>query len=161
MNEETRTARTIPKIASVTPLAAARVVTHEIPEVQLVYAQVLDLGVKVGFLLLLACFAPYLLGLLEPRIPVDELPRYWSMPVKDYLAATGMETGWGWVRLLGKGDVLNFLAIAFLSGVVVVCYLLVAPMFFRAKDPVYGWLAVTEVAVLVLAASGLLAVGGH
>jgi hypothetical protein len=83
------------------------------------------------------------------------------MPVKDYLAATGMETGWGWVRLLGKGDVLNFLAIAFLSGVVVVCYLVVAPMFFRAKDPVYGWLAVTEVAVLVLAASGLLAVGGH
>lgn len=161
MKEEVRAEPAVPKIASVTPLVAARRVTHEIAEEQLVYAQVLDLGVKVGFLLLVACFVPYVTGLLEPRIPLDELPRYWSMPLKDYLAATGMATGWGWVHMLGKADVLNFLGIAFLAGVVVVCYLVVAPMFFRAQDRIYGWLAVVEVLVLVLAASGLLAVGGH
>jgi hypothetical protein len=72
-----------------------------------------------------------------------------------------MQAGWGWIHMLGKGDVLNFVGIAFLSGVSIVCYAVVAPMFFRNGDKIYGWLAAVEVLVLVLAASGLLKAGGH
>ena len=144
------------------PAAAAKLQTHPaVSDEQLVYAQVLDMGVKIGFLVLVASFVPYLLGVLTPHIPVADLPRYWSLPVHDYLAATGMQAGWGWIHMLGKGDVLNFLGIAFLAGVSIVCYAVVAPMFFRNGDKIYGWLAVVEVLVLVLAASGLLKGGGH
>jgi hypothetical protein len=160
MSDEMRVVeRAIPKIAPVAPAAGARLVTHELPEEQLAYAQVLDTGVKVGFLLLVACFIPYVLGLVEPRVPLEELPRYWSLPVQDYLAATGMQAGWGWLHMLGSSDVLNLLGIAFLSAVSIVCYGVVAPMFFRRKDAIYGWLAVVEVLVLVLAASGVLKAG--
>ncbi len=69
--------------------------------------------------------------------------------------------GWSWLKMIGKGDFLNFLGIAFLSGVTIVCYLRIVPILFRKKDTVYGILALIEVLVLVLAASGLLKAGGH
>jgi hypothetical protein len=100
-------------------------------------------------------------GLVSPHIPVDELPRYWTLPARKYLAAAGLHGGWSWMRMLEKGDFLVFLGIAFLAGVAALCYLSVTPIFFRKKDRIYGWLALAEVSVLVLAASGLLKVGGH
>jgi hypothetical protein len=116
---------------------------------------------KAGLLLLLGTFLVYLTGLLPPKVPVADLPRYWALPVKEYLAATGIHPGWGWVRLLGYGDGLNFVGIAFLAGVTAACYLAITPTLFRKKDAVYGWLAIVEVLVLAFAASGVLSVGGH
>jgi len=70
-------------------------------------------------------------------------------------------TGWGWASLVGKGDYLNFIGIADPVG---------------PHDPVlpgdpadpgqekgraYVVIAIVEVLVLSLAASGLLKVGGH
>jgi hypothetical protein len=132
-----------------------------IAEEQLAYAQVLDLGMKLGLLLLVLTFALYVTGLVSPHIPVTELPRYWSLPVKQYLAATGIHAGWSWLGMLGRGDFLNFLGFAFLAAVAIVCYVAITPIFFRKSDRVYAALAVLEVAVLTLAASGLLKVGGH
>lgn len=130
-------------------------------EEQLAYARLLDIGMKVGMLSLIITFAIYVLGIFTPHIPVNDLPKYWGMPVKDYLAATGIHPGWTWLHLLGKGDFVNFLGIAFLSGVTILCYLRIIPILFRKKDTVYGVLAIIEVLVLTLAASGILRGGGH
>jgi hypothetical protein len=148
---------------SVVPLPRPRIEEERpvLAEEQLVYAQWLDGGMKAGLLLLVATFALYVAGAVTPHVPVVDLPRYWTMPVKQYLAATGIEAGWGWLFMLGKGDFLNFVAIAFLAAVTIACYLAVTPVFFRKKDRVYGWLAVVEVLVLALAASGILKSGGH
>src|SRR5512138_258371 len=132
-----------------------------VTEEQLAYAQLLDAGMKIGLLSLLVTFAVYVTGALPARIPVEELPRYWSMPVKDYLAATGVHAGWGWTSLLGHGDFLNFVGIAFLAGVSLVCYLAIVPIFVRKKDLVFAAICVVEVLVLALAASGVLHVGAH
>ena len=130
-------------------------------EEQLAYAKLLDVGMKVGLIMLVITFVIYLLGALTPHIPVNDLPKYWSMPVNEYLKATDIHTGWSWLYLLGKGDFLNFVGIAFLSGVTILCYLRILPILFRKKDTVYGILAIIEVLVLVLAASGILKAGGH
>jgi len=130
-------------------------------EEQLEYAKLLDIGMKVGLLMLLISFTIYVFGIFTPHVPVGDLPKYWSMPVKDYLKATDIHTGWSWVHLLGKGDFLNFTGIAFLSGVTILCYLRIIPILFRKKDTVYAVLAIIEVLVLVLAASGILKSGGH
>lgn len=163
MNDKSELAQRTP-----VPILMVRVLEEErargrprIAEEQLAYAQVLDLGMKLGLLLLLVTFVLYVSGLVTPHIPVEELPRYWSLSVKEYLAVTGIQTGWGWLHMLGKGDFLNFLGITFLAAVAIVCYLAVSPIFFRKRDRIYGWLAVIEVLVLVLAASGVLKSGGH
>jgi hypothetical protein len=130
-------------------------------EEQLAYARVLDGGMKVGFVSLVVTFALYMTGVLAPHVPVEELPRLWALPVKEYLAATGIHGGWSWLGMLARGDFLNFVGIAFLASVAMICYATITPIFFRKNDRIYGCLAVLEIAVLALAASGVLKAGGH
>lgn len=130
-------------------------------EEQLTYARFLDLGMKVGLLILIITFIIYLTGILTPHIPVNDLPKYWGMSVHKYLEATHIPHGWGWLGMISKGDFLNFIGIAFLAGITIICYIAVIPILFRKKDTIYGILAVLEVLVLVLAASGILKAGGH
>ena len=134
---------------------------------QLLYASILAKGMYLGLGLLLVTFALYLTGLLQPGIPIEELPRLWTLSAHEYLEVVNHEflhrpevvNGWRWVFLLGMGDFLNFVGIALLSAVTIVCYIGVIPSVFRKKDWIYTTIAVLEVIVLVLAASGLVAVG--
>ncbi len=130
-------------------------------EEQVAYAKLLDSGMKAGLLILIVTFAIYVIGLLTPHVPVEELPTYWKMPVNKYLAATGIHPGWSWLGMLHKGDFLNFVGIAFLAGVTLTCYVRIIPIFFKKKDSTYAILAIVEVLVLALAASGILKAGGH
>ena len=72
----------------------------------------------------------------------------------------GIVVGWGWVAVLNMGDYLNFIGIALLALVTIVCYLGILPTLFRNKDWVYGTIAILEILVLSLAASGIVT-GGH
>ncbi len=130
-------------------------------EEQLAYAKLLDSGMKLGLLTLIVTFIIYLTGILSPHVPVSDLPNYWKMPVHKYLAATGIHPGWAWLGMLGKGDFLNFIGIAFLAGVTIMCYVRIIPILLKKKDTIYAVLAVVEVLVLALAASGILKAGGH
>lgn len=153
---------TEPAVAAAPVLAVVEARAGEgMAEEQLAYARLLDLGMRLGLLLVLVTSALYLLGLVAPHVPLADLPRYWSLPVGEYLAATGIQPGWAWVTMLHKGDFLNFVGIAFLSGITIACYVAVSPIFLRKKDTVYAWLSILEVLVLGLAASGVLTVGGH
>jgi hypothetical protein len=130
-------------------------------EEQIAYANILDKGMKTGLLMLIITFIIYIIGILPPYLPVSELPNYWGMSVHDYLEHTGIHHGWTWLGMVYKGDFLNFIAIAFLAGVTIICYLRIVPILFTKKDTIYGILAILEVLVLVLAASGILKAGGH
>ncbi len=161
MNEIPVAGRTLRAVRPTAPVAADRAEVGIPPDEQLAYARLLDIGMRLGLLLLVLTFAVYLLGAAEPHIPFADLPKYWSLPVAKYLAATGTHAGWGWIHLLHKGDYLNFVGIAFLSGITILCYLATAAIFVQKKDAAYAWLSTLEVLVLGLAASGVLTVGGH
>ncbi|MFO7838482.1 MAG: hypothetical protein R6X08_03135 [Desulfosalsimonadaceae bacterium] len=126
---------------------------------QLLYASVLEKGMYLGLLALFVTFIIYVTGLLPLRIPMEDLPNYWQMSSSDYLRIAGIESGWGWAKLLGYGDFLNFLGIAFLAAVTIICYLTIIPTFLKKKDYVYATFALLEALILTLAASGILAVG--
>jgi hypothetical protein len=128
---------------------------------QLAYAQLLDIGMKLGMIILVITFALYVFGVFEPNIAFDDLPNEWEKSAEEYVADNGEVDGWAWVNELDKGDFLNFLGIAFLAGVSIFCYIRILPILLGKKDYIYAVLALVEVAVLVLAASGLLKVGGH
>jgi hypothetical protein len=141
--------------------------TAEADEDQLLYASILSKGMYLGLGLLLATFTLYLAGVFQPGIPIEELPRLWTLSAHEYLEAVNHEflhrpevvDGWGWVGLLGMSDYLNFVGIALLSAVTIVCYLGVLPNLFRRKDWIYFSIAAVEVFVLTLAASGIISVG--
>lgn len=134
---------------------------YHVTEEQISYAKILDLGMKLGLLLLIISFTIYVLGIFTPHVPLEDLPKYWKLPVHDYLKEAGIQQGWSWLHHLNQGDFLNFVGIAFLAGVSIICYLSIIPTLFRKGDTIYAFLAIAEVVVLVLAASGLLKSGGH
>ena len=134
-----------------------QVVTKE----QLLYAMFLSVLSKIGLGLLVVTFILYVGKLLPPKIPFEELSKYWSLSCEEYLMATGIQAGWSWLHLLGHGDFVTFLAISFLAAVTIICYLSIIPSYLRRGDKIYGWLAIIEVVVLIIAASGILKAGGH
>ncbi len=130
-------------------------------EEQILYANILNKGMAIGLIGLIITFIIYGAGILDPVIPLEEVQNYWVMPVADYLEQTGIHAGWAWLGNLDKGDMLNFLPIAFLSLLTIICYLAILPGLMRKKDTAYVVLVIVEVVVLTVAASGILGSGGH
>jgi len=134
---------------------------------QLLYASILAKGMYLGLGLLLVTFTLYLTGLIRPGVPIEELPNYWTLSAHEYLVEVNHEflqrpeivVGWGWIGLLGMGDYLNFIGIALLAAVTIVCYMGILPNLIRKKDWIYASIAALEVLILVLAASGIVSVG--
>ena len=127
---------------------------------QIRYAGFLEKGMYVGLACLFVTFGLYVFGVMGPYIPLEELPDHWSKNVHDYLADAKIEAGWSWVGMLRYGDFINFIGVAILAGVTVVCYLAIVPMLLKKKDTLYAVLALLEAVVLIAAASGIIA-GGH
>ena len=130
-------------------------------EEQMAYAGVLNIGMWLGLAVMVVTFFVYVSGVLPTFVPIDDLPKYWTMRVHDFNVALNAPTGWGWAPLVGKGDYLNFIGIAMLSGLTILCYAVILPILIRKKDTAYVVIAIVEILVLSLAASGLLKVGGH
>lgn len=123
---------------------------------QKVYARWLAVGVATGFGVLVVSFAIYVTGVLPPSIPPQLLPRYWGLPVAEYVRVTGSPTGWSWMRRLGEGDLLNFAGVAILGSTTVICYLRMLPLFIRTRQRLFAAICLAELVVLAAAASGLL-----
>jgi len=141
--------------------------TTKATEEQLLYATILEKGMLIGLLLMFITFGLYVFRIMPAAIPLDEISGYWSQPVHDYLVAINnnylhlehLPTGWSWMALIRMGDFVNFIPIAILSGVTIMCYLSIVPGLFQRGDKAYAIMALAEAAILALAASGLLAVG--
>jgi hypothetical protein len=135
---------------------------------QLLYARVLEIGMYLGLVVLFITFGLYVSGVVEPVVPLDQVSSYWHQGVHEYLETVNRDhlhmrhppTGWAWVTMLGKGDFLNFVGVAMLGGITIVCYLAIVPVLLRKRDYAFVAMTLIEVLVLSLAASGVL-VAGH
>jgi len=128
---------------------------------QILYAKVLEKGMYFGLLLLIITYVIYVFGIVKPYVPLADVPKYWSMPVSQYLHDANIPHGWGWISMVYFSDFLNFIPVAMLAGVTIICFLCTAPVLFRQNDKLYGVLALVEAAILCVAASGILGTGGH
>ena len=141
---------------------------HKSPSEEIIlYANVLKKGMYLGLILMFITFFLYIFGLLEPVIPLDRIDSYWNQPVHDYLVQVNRDfldweelpLGWSWVKLIGYGDFLNFLPVVLLSGVTILCYFVIVPGMFQRNDYWMAIIALAEVLILSLAASGMLTIG--
>jgi hypothetical protein len=130
-----------------------------VKEEQMAYANLLDIGMKLGLLALVITFIIYLLGLLPNQIPINELPNLWKLRAHEFIEKTGLPTGWGWLKNINKSDYLNYIPIAFLGGLTILCYIRILPIFIKKKDTAYTILTLLEILILALAAIGIFKVG--
>ncbi len=133
----------------------------ETPKEQTLYADILFWGCWGGLALMALTYILYVLGIMSPHVPLDKITVLWSKPVATYLKEGGVPTGWGWMALIGKGDFLNFLGIVLLAGLTIIGYLPLIPAYLKKNDKIFAVLALLEVLVLVLAASGIVGGGAH
>ena len=132
-----------------------------VPEEQINYANLLFWGAWLGILCMFLTYLVYVLGILSPYIPIEKVPGLWSLSVTEYVKEYNVPIGWGWFGLIGHGDFLNFLGLALLAGLTVVCYLTLIPTYLRRKDTAMVSIVIAEIVVLCVAASGLLGSAGH
>ncbi len=126
-------------------------------DAQDIYATWLEIGTRVVSAFALLSLVLYFSGLLDPAVPLQELPRLWTLPAREFLLQAHLEGGWGWLRLVGRADYLNVLAIALLVLLSLVCNARVVPAFLRSGERVQAAIALAQVIVLLVAASGVVA----
>lgn len=135
--------------------------TTQTPPEQIVYSNMLFYGCWGSLALMAVTYLLYVLGVLTPHVPLDTVTQLWSQPVKTYLTQGNVPTGWGWFKLIGQGDFINFTGIVLLAGMTILCYIPLVGAYFKKKEPIFAVIAILEIVVLLVAASGVVGSGGH
>lgn len=128
---------------------------------QIKYANMLFYGCWSGLGIMAVTYLLYVSGLIAPHVPLELIPRLWSEPVGTYLTIGNVPIGWGWVALVGQGDFLNFVGIVLLAGMTILCYIPLIPAYLKRGEKTFAALAVAEILVLLVAASGIVGGGAH
>lgn len=129
---------------------------------QLRYAALLQWGTRIAFAVMIVTYLLYVSGIVQPFVPRDKIIRYLNEPVKEYLAQTNIPTEhWGWLMLMNKGDFLNYAGILILTLLTIIGILTLIPSYLKDRNWIYATLVGLELIVLLLAASGVVSIGGH
>jgi len=128
---------------------------------QIIYANLLLIGMVSGIIVLATTYTIYLTGLLPSHVDMNIISANWGKGVHEYLEITHSPHGWGWLALIGKGDFLNYIGFVLLGILTILCYLVLVRGYSRKKNWIFTAISVLEIVVLSLAASGLLGSGGH
>ena len=123
---------------------------------QQLYARIVYHMNHLGLFVLVVGFALYLAGMLTPRVPLEDLPQYWSLPLEQYLEKTGALTGWQWISELGYGDVAPLIGVAVLASIPLVCYLVLFFQFLQRGAKPLVVITVIELFFMLLSASNLI-----
>jgi hypothetical protein len=126
---------------------------------QKIYGDTLSIGRKVGLAMILISLGIYVSGTIPPKVAVEILPQYWGLSSNEFMSKTGLSAGWSWVSLYKYSDIMNYFGITVLGAISAFCYAAIIPGMLRKKDYVYTLIAVAEILVLALAASGLVNIG--
>ena len=124
------------------------------------YADGMDLGVRIGLAGLAVSYVLYLAGILPPHVPIERTVVNWHMSAPEYAARCDLYRGWSWIMAFREGDYLSLILIAFLASVTIWCIVRLMPFLVREKDVPMFVITLVQLAILVLAASGLVS-GGH
>ncbi|MFC1821720.1 DUF1634 domain-containing protein [Thermodesulfobacteriota bacterium] len=128
---------------------------------QIFYANLLFIGAWTGIALMIITYFLYVAGIISPHVDITVITQNWNKGVDEYLSISHSPHGWGWIKLLNKGDFLNYLGLVFIAVLTIICYIFLIIGYRKRKDWAYFAISLIEVLVLVLAASGILGVGGH
>lgn len=125
------------------------------------YATVLRWGLRLGLVVLFGCWLLELAEQPAPRVAAESVHRHWHLSHGEFAAATGRPTGWAALLDLGHSDAHSLLAVAGLALLSLAALVSIVPAAVRRRD---GWFVaalLAQIAILALAASGLLSTGAR
>ncbi|MBO8138615.1 MAG: DUF1634 domain-containing protein [Desulfotomaculum sp.] len=133
-----------------------------VPAEQVAYANMINYGQWIGMAMLVVTFFIYMSGMMPGLISPDQVAQTWHLSCDEFLEVNNMPHGWNWLGMLGYGNYLSLVGIAWLAGLTIIAYtVFLVPAYFKQKDIPFLSIVTIEIIVLVLAASGILGSGGH
>ncbi len=129
-------------------------------KVQLTYATVLSWTSTLGIIFVVAGYLIYVFQLLPAAVSPAEIAMQWHLRAAEFHKVVPVPSGWDWITQLGRGDVLSYASIVYLSSVTMMCLVVIIPLFLKEKDRIYTMITILQVLVLVFAATGIIS-GGH
>jgi hypothetical protein len=128
--------------------------------IQLTYATVLSWTSTLGIVFVAAGYLVYVFQLLPSTVSPSEVAMHWHLRAVELHKIVPVPSGWDWIYQLGRGDVVSYASVVYLSSVTMLCLLVIIPLFLKEKDMIYAVMTVLQVLVLVFAAAGIIS-GGH
>lgn len=119
------------------------------------YARVLALLSNAGMILLLTTFLLYFIGIVGSSVTPEEITRLWHLDVATFHEVTGSPVGWDWIRDISSGSGITLASLVFLAFSTLICLISLVPIYFGSKDWWYLAIVLAQIAVLVVAASGI------
>ncbi len=107
--------------------------TKASPE-QMRYANILSMGAWGGIVLLFVTYIIYLSGIMGAHVPMQDVIANWDKGVDEYMHITNSPHGWAWLSLIHEGDFLNFIGIAVLALMTIVCYFTLIPGYLKKRQ---------------------------
>ncbi len=128
--------------------------------IQLTYATVLSWTSTLGIIFVVAGYLVYVFQLLPSTVSPSEVAMHWHLRAAELHKIVPVPSGWDWIYQLGRGDVLSYASVVYLSSVTMLCLAVIIPLFLKEKDMIYAVMTLLQVLVLVFAAAGIVS-GGH
>lgn len=128
-------------------------------EINQVFARVELWGVRVGIIGMIVTFALYLTGLVQPFIAPSRLTGLIGGGVTAYVRDNQVPTGWDWLSLIERSDMLSLASLVFMVGVIAAAYVALVPVLIRQGNRIYLGIVIAQLGVFFLAAFG--GFGGH
>lgn len=129
------------------------------PAEQALYARWLARGTKFSLVAMVLGYVLYVFGWLPAALPPAEVARRWGLSAAEYVASTGSGAGWSWVLRLPDAQSLALAGVALLAACSLPALVGLVQAFRARGDKRCAMLAAAQAAVIVLAASGIVAFG--
>ncbi len=130
--------------------------------VQLAYAATLDIVSHVVIVALALGYIVYLFRILPLDLPIEAVAGNWHLSSATLASKYAVHNGWSCfsgISPLLHGDAISYASIVILAMATTFCLLTAIVMYLRGRNIMYAVMALLQVLVLSVAASGLLFAG--
>jgi hypothetical protein len=134
--------------------------TTHADKVQLAYAGILGKATTLGIALIIIGYVVYAFNLIPLSVSIEQVASNWHLRAGDFHQKINAPLGWSCFNDPGKGDVLSYISLIYLGIVTIFCLFGAGIAFLREKNMIYTFFAFAQMAVLILAAAGVVS-GGH
>jgi hypothetical protein len=108
-----------------------------------------------GLALLGLGYLAYLARLVPLSVPIEAIAENWHLRAEELTEKLHLPHGWAWTADWKHADVLSFATVVFLASGTIACLAATFVSFIREKDAAYAIIVLLQIAVLLVAASGI------
>ena len=128
---------------------------EQVDSIQETVADVITWIVRFTVLAIVVTFLIYAFGLRPASIHPEQTMELWEMSSREMRDARDLDGGWAWILALGDAINLSFSSLALFPAMTIAVTLVISLLYARRRIGIHAALALCQVILLVIAATGV------